>query len=241
MKLKFLPKGVLLLLLTQSIPAFAECLEEAVKFSKDICGELSKKGGIKSLQGSGEVKGEAGGIIKRFVGGVEGSVSANALLEEYSNVLREDLANDVLDTRSCRQKMAIKAIELCTQSASQNNSSNEAPPAHDVSKPNIKLSSAYFLGELPKSSVDYDGFIEKGTPLFYKIEVSKKTKLEFTLSEYSNRLFLDVMTKSKNIRGRYDTKGNARKVNGLYLPGVYYIRLTCYKGASPFKLKAEHI
>lgn len=138
--------------------SFARCLDDSAKFAKDICGEFNRSGSNKSTKLDGKLEANAEGLIKKFIGGVEGNVNADAIKEEYSNLLREDMPTDISDTRNCRQKMAQVALDACNNKLNvgeaalqkqipSNNSSESASNFSLTLRSNVYGDSVYINGK----------------------------------------------------------------------------------------------
>lgn len=94
-----------------SASARADCLSEAKDFALGLCGDLEKSG-IK-VSASGNLEGDAGlsAVIKRYID-VSGKGSVAGSVDKYEGLAREELGKDRFDTRGCRERLAVRAIEV---------------------------------------------------------------------------------------------------------------------------------
>jgi hypothetical protein len=107
---------VFLALTTSS--AVADCLTEAAAFANRICGEVSNRGSAKLVTGSGELNAEAKGLIRRLLGSAGGELKGQTEISSYENVLREQLASELVNVRECGVRMAEAAMkQVCSNSA----------------------------------------------------------------------------------------------------------------------------
>ena len=107
---------VFLALTTNS--AVADCLTEAATFAKRICGEVSSRGSAKLVTGSGELNAEAKGLLLRALGTAGGEFKGQTEISSYENVLRSQLATELINVRECGIRMAEAAMkQVCTNSA----------------------------------------------------------------------------------------------------------------------------
>ncbi|UIN38465.1 hypothetical protein [Methylobacterium oryzae] len=115
---KLLPLFLFGILTIQS-PAYGSCLDEAAKFAERVCGDIAREGSNSSVSGKAEAQAKADSILSRIIGSGSASLSAEALKETYTGVVREQLASDRFNVINCRMEMVNKAIkELCKDSSS---------------------------------------------------------------------------------------------------------------------------
>jgi hypothetical protein len=106
----------LFLFLVSSSEVFADCLSDVSNFAEKICGQIKTSGNTQLIEANGELKAEVSGIVRKALGDVKGDVNGKILQDTYENVLREDLSKELFNVRECRQKMAEKALEVCSSS-----------------------------------------------------------------------------------------------------------------------------
>jgi hypothetical protein len=95
--------------------AFADCLTDAATFANRICGEVSNRGSSRLVTGSGELNAEARGLIRRLLGSAGGELKGETEFTGYENVLREQLASELVNVRQCGIRMAEAAMrQACT-------------------------------------------------------------------------------------------------------------------------------
>jgi len=108
---------VIFLALTTSA-AVADCLTDAAAFANRICGEVSNRGSSRLVTGSGELNAEARGLIRRLLGSAGGEFKGETEFTSYENVLREQLASELVNVRECGVRMAEAAMkQVCTAHA----------------------------------------------------------------------------------------------------------------------------
>jgi hypothetical protein len=108
---------IIFLSLTGS-PAFADCLTDAAVFANRICGEVSNRGSARLVTGSGELNAEARGLIRRLLGSAGGEFKGETEFTSYENVLREQLASELVNVRECGVRMAEAAMkQACSADA----------------------------------------------------------------------------------------------------------------------------
>jgi hypothetical protein len=120
--------------------ASASCLDQAAAFSERICGEISRGGTSNLVSGSGELTVKAKGIIARMFGVAGGNAKVDAVTSSYQNVVREELAKELKDTRACKERMVSVAIQqqICNKQAVMKTVctgefENNCPgPSHDI-------------------------------------------------------------------------------------------------------------
>lgn len=96
--------GIVIVFLSIS-GARATCLDQVANFSDKVCGAIENSGKAQKLQADGALNTEAQGILKKVLGNAGADVDISYLNESFTGVLREELAGDRFDARSCRQNM----------------------------------------------------------------------------------------------------------------------------------------
>jgi hypothetical protein len=104
----------LALLLSWSIAARADCLEDAKNFAIGLCGDLEKSGVRVTTSGNLQGNADLSNIIKKFID-ISGKGEVAGTVDKYEGVAREELGKDRFDARTCRQNMAIRAMEVQCQ------------------------------------------------------------------------------------------------------------------------------
>jgi hypothetical protein len=112
--------------------AFADCLSDAAAFANRICGEVSNRGSARLVTSSGELNAEARGLIRRLLGSAGGELKGETEFTGYENVLREQLASELVNVRQCGVRMAEAAMkQVCTARSGsrieQNSTGNNSP------------------------------------------------------------------------------------------------------------------
>lgn len=112
--------------------AVADCLNDAAAFANRICGEVSNRGSSRLVTSSGELNAEAKGLIRKLLGSAGGELKGQTEFTGYENVLREQLASELVNVRQCGIRMAEAAIkQVCSANAGartqQNSSGNNSP------------------------------------------------------------------------------------------------------------------
>ncbi|MEK4035848.1 hypothetical protein WOA01_23980 [Methylocystis sp. IM2] len=113
MKKGFIDLGAMIALLI-STSAKADCLDEAKNFAVGLCGELERSGIKITASGRAEANAELSSVIKSFID-VSGKGSGSGTVDKYEGLAREELAKDRFDTKTCRQNMAAKAMDVQCQ------------------------------------------------------------------------------------------------------------------------------
>jgi hypothetical protein len=94
----------------------ADCLTDAAAFANRICGEVSNRGKSALINASGELNAEARGLIKQLLGSAGGELKGETEFTSYENVLREQLANELVNVRQCGIRMAEAAMQqVCSK------------------------------------------------------------------------------------------------------------------------------
>jgi hypothetical protein len=124
--------------------AFADCLADAAAFANRICGEVSNRGSSRLVTGSGELNAEAKGLIRRLLGSAGGELKGETEFTSYENVLREQLASELVNVRQCGVRMAEAAMKhVCAARSGvrteQNSSGNNSPNV--ISGGNVNIQS----------------------------------------------------------------------------------------------------
>lgn len=144
--------------------ARASCLDDAVKFADQICGEIAKDGSSNKEEVTGNLEARTKGVL-RAIGAGSVSISAGAHREAYEGVIREQLAADRYDARACRQKMQeVARRETCTPK-------DERTPPKDQHGEVLKPKSSAKPKEIPKYSylVSAPSLVGKDISLFQQI------------------------------------------------------------------------
>jgi len=103
---RFLGFLVPILVCFSVLPAYPQSLDPEVRaaireFADDICGVYMRSGGSNTQELRGEAKASVDGLIGKLVDlGVEGAATFEE--EKYTNVVRDDIAEELQDIRSCR-------------------------------------------------------------------------------------------------------------------------------------------
>jgi hypothetical protein len=107
--------GVVLTLASSSTFA-ASCLEQAATFAQQICGEVSKRGSSsRYVTSSGELSAEAKVLIRQALGSA-GPELKETELSIYEDVLRQQLASELVNVRQCATQMAEVALrKVCSR------------------------------------------------------------------------------------------------------------------------------
>ena len=109
-----------LVLFVSSNDCKADCLDDAKNFAIGLCGDLEKSGVRVTASGNLQGTTDLNNIIKKFID-VSGKGEVAGTVDKYEGVAREELAKDRFDARTCRQNMAIRAIEVqCKKKATFN-------------------------------------------------------------------------------------------------------------------------
>ena len=109
-------KSIVCILFLFSMQAKASCLDEVAKFSLEICGEIDRGGINTFIDAEGKITAQSSRTIKKFLGAVEGEVSARKKEESFRGVLQEHLGPDLIDLRKCKEDMArIAQEEACRE------------------------------------------------------------------------------------------------------------------------------
>jgi hypothetical protein len=96
--------------------AYADCLQKAADFAQKICGELQTMGRSTLVTASGDLTGEAKHLIVKALVQFGGTVEGNEETKTFENVLREQLAGELLNLRQCNIQMAQAAWDqVCTK------------------------------------------------------------------------------------------------------------------------------
>lgn len=116
-----------LLFLASGYAARAECLEDAAKFSKNICGEIAQKGYSNFISGQGKLSIEGRDLVKKVLGDIGADISVEGIRSEWESVAQNELAGDRRDARGCSERMALAAMErVCQKPKVYRNCSNPA-------------------------------------------------------------------------------------------------------------------
>ncbi|QBF31671.1 hypothetical protein CFI11_10640 [Thalassococcus sp. S3] len=110
-----------------------------------ICGEITNEGFNRSFAVDGEVNAELKGLAKRLAdAGIEGSASFED--EKYTNVLREQLGDELKDARSCRLEVFRTLVDelRSDQSAVNSNIQPNSVPTSVPSQPQNPTSQELF-------------------------------------------------------------------------------------------------
>lgn len=88
----------------QTVSRQKEALDAIAEFADKICDRIPLEGGVQNLEASGAAKAEIGKLIDKLAS-LNISGAAKYKTEQYQNVLRQDLAASLKDSRTCKQKV----------------------------------------------------------------------------------------------------------------------------------------
>ncbi|NOJ46074.1 hypothetical protein [Bradyrhizobium archetypum] len=127
MRSLFFPVVVSLLTFSNVQHASASCLAEAADFAQRICGEVKTRGSSSLVSANGELTAEAKGLIKQFLGSAGGTLQGQTEITAYENVLREQLAGELVNVRQCGIQMAKAAMDqVCIKAPTYKTCQNPA-------------------------------------------------------------------------------------------------------------------
>lgn len=101
-----------------------QLMREAISMAAEICGEYERAGDKNEFELSGSAQAKVKGLFRNFVDAgvdVEGSRSG----EEYNNVVRDELAKELLSTRDCRQDMSKYLIDKLSSASPERGGQND--------------------------------------------------------------------------------------------------------------------
>jgi hypothetical protein len=107
--------------------ASASCLTEAADFAQRICGEVKTRGSSALIGANGDLTAEARGLVRQYLGSAGGSFQGQTEFTAYENVLREQLAGELVNVRQCGIQMAKAAMDqVCVRAPSYKTCTNPA-------------------------------------------------------------------------------------------------------------------
>ncbi|MEJ2743654.1 MAG: hypothetical protein P8176_14565 [Gammaproteobacteria bacterium] len=172
--------------------------------------------------------------IKNFKPKGGGSLSVNVRESMGATGLQEELRiiGDK-NVRECTQKHIGRILDAIF---------NETPSMVDNgAQSHDSIGSAKFLGYVP-DRINTINMVEGDSPKYYRFAVKEPSRLKFMIADFSQRIYMDVLTPKEKSIGLYDTFDGGRDyISGkLFVPGEYYLKVTCGAGtATAFKLTVE--
>lgn len=149
--------------------ATASCLDEVASFAARICGDIEKSGTKRVVDASGKLDADVGSIVRRVVGGGSADVSGSVLIENYNNVLQNQLGSELFNVRACRERMVGVAVsQVCQPNKPPPPPGDRRPPGDRVI-PRPGNSCNYAVpGFRIECATNFGGFVvDRKDPPFY--------------------------------------------------------------------------
>lgn len=107
-------------------PCVTEALALMTDTADEMCGEILQSGESEALSGSGKASASLRGLLGRLAElGLEGDLDVNA--QQYSNVLRDQLAGELANARDCRVRLMERFFEDILPTICQDDGKFEPP------------------------------------------------------------------------------------------------------------------
>jgi hypothetical protein len=107
-------------------PAYADCLQAAADFAQTICGEVNTMGRSALVTANGDLTAEAKSLIAKALGQIGGTVEGKVEIKTCEDVLRHQLAGELVNLHQCGIEIANAAYQVCTKAAVWKTCANQA-------------------------------------------------------------------------------------------------------------------
>jgi len=110
-------RAILFSLIFAGVPALANDCKQSTEacaaiFADRICGEINRNGESTTLKINGTIDAKTGGLIKKIAASAGLSGNYNEIINQFENAPHGEIANELKDTRNCRQKMAMRILDI---------------------------------------------------------------------------------------------------------------------------------